>query len=60
MRIELTKQVHRFQYLAATPEEVKNTNAELPATALDTIVARTCTEFTPLSATPGKPNETIS
>lgn len=45
MRIELAKQINRFKYLAATPEEVKNTNAELPATVLDTVVARTCTEF---------------
>lgn len=47
MRIELTKQINRFKYLAATPEEVKNTNAELPTAALDTVVAQTCTEFTP-------------
>jgi hypothetical protein len=47
MRIELAKQINRFKYLAATPEEVKNTNAELPVAALDAVVAQTCTEFAP-------------
>jgi len=45
MRIELAKQVNRFKYLAATPEEVKNTNAERPVEALNIVVAQTCTEF---------------
>ena len=45
MRIELAKQINRFKYLAATSEEVRNTNAELTVTAFDTVVAQTCTEF---------------
>lgn len=56
MRIELAKQINRFKYLAATPAEVRNTNAELTVTALDTVVAQTCTEFAPLDNDSGENN----
>ena len=57
MRIELAKQINRFKYLAATPLEVENTNAEITTEHVFAAVSRACTEYQLESAAQPSPNK---
>ena len=46
MRIELSKQINRFKYLAMTKEEVANTTAETTVGELYHTLCRACTQYT--------------